>query len=128
MNFKISQRRKKNKVGQEQPKVWYSVALVMAFLTTENKNRQLEDLPLTDFGRVPGKEKVFNCEFCELKVIPFFRFCYDSTYFPILRLIADNRRRTLRLFYVGYGSYVFHLSITSTFLVRKGLLCLSKRQ
>ena len=43
----------------------------MAFLTAENKNRQLEDLPLTDFGRVPGEEKVFNCEFCELKVIPF---------------------------------------------------------
>ena len=100
----------------------------MAFLTAENKNRQLEDLPLTDFGRVPGKEEVFNCEFCELKVIPFFCFCYDSTYFPILILIADNRRHTLRLFYVGCGSYVFHLLITSTFLVRKGLLRSSKRQ
>ena len=44
-------------MGQEQPKVWYLVALVMAFLTAENKNQQLEDLPLTDFGRVPGKEK-----------------------------------------------------------------------
>ena len=42
----------------------------MAFLAAENKNRQLEDLPPTDFGRVPGKEKVINCEFCELKVMP----------------------------------------------------------
>ena len=82
MNFKISQRRKKNKVGQEQPKVWYSVALVMEFLTAENKNRQLEDLPLTNFGRVPGKEKVFNCEFCELKVIPFFVFVMIQRIFP----------------------------------------------
>ena len=56
----------------------------MAFLTAENKNRQLEDLPLTDFGRVPGKEKVFNCELCELKVIPFLtrelRACARASY------------------------------------------------
>lgn len=69
-------------MGQEQPKVWYSVTLVMAFLTAENKNRQLEDLPLTNFGRVPGKEKVFNREFCELKVIPFFVFVMIQRIFP----------------------------------------------
>ena len=28
----------------------YSVALVLAFLSAENENRQLEDLPLADFG------------------------------------------------------------------------------
>ena len=99
----------------------------MAFRAAENKNRQLEDLPPTDFGRVPGREKVINCEFCELKVMPIVRFCYDSTYFPILRLIADNCRRTLRLFYLGFGSYVFHLLMNSIFLVWKGLLCLSKK-
>ena len=54
----------------------------MAFLTAENKNRQLEDLPLTDFGRVPGKKKVFNCEFCVLKVIPFFVFVMIQRIFP----------------------------------------------
>ena len=33
------------------PKVAYLVALVLAFLSSENENRQLEDLPLADFGR-----------------------------------------------------------------------------
>ena len=33
----------------------YSVALVMAFLAAENENRQLEDLPQADFGRVPER-------------------------------------------------------------------------
>ena len=31
----------------------YSIALVLAFLAAENGNRQLEDLPLADFGRLP---------------------------------------------------------------------------
>ena len=31
-----------------EPKVTYSVALVMAFLAGENENRQLEDLPQAD--------------------------------------------------------------------------------
>ena len=31
----------------------YSLALVLAFLAAENENRQLEDLPLADFGRLP---------------------------------------------------------------------------
>ena len=33
----------------------YSVALVLAFLSAESENRQLEDLPLADFGRLPEK-------------------------------------------------------------------------
>ena len=33
----------------------YSVALVMAFLAAENENRQLEDSPQADFGRVPER-------------------------------------------------------------------------
>ena len=31
----------------------YLIALVLAFLAAENENRQLEDLPLADFGRLP---------------------------------------------------------------------------
>ena len=38
---------------KEKPKVLYSVALVLAFLSAEN--RQLEDLPLADFGRLPER-------------------------------------------------------------------------
>ena len=36
-------------------KVTYSVSLVMAFLAAENKNRQLDDLPKANFGRVPER-------------------------------------------------------------------------
>ena len=40
---------------KEKPKVKYSAALVLAFLSAENENRQLEDLPLADFGRLPER-------------------------------------------------------------------------
>ena len=36
-------------------KVTYSVALVLAFLSAANENRQLEDLPLADFGHLPER-------------------------------------------------------------------------
>ena len=42
-----------NQYTKRKPKVAYSVALVLAFLLAENENRQLEDLPLADFGRLP---------------------------------------------------------------------------
>ena len=35
---------------KEIPKLTYSVALVLAFLSAENENRQLEDLPLAEIG------------------------------------------------------------------------------
>ena len=47
--------RKKTNILKEKPKVTYSVALVLAFLSAENENRQLEDLPLADFGRLPER-------------------------------------------------------------------------
>ena len=40
---------------KEKPKVAYSVALVLAFLSAENENRQVEDLPLGDFGLLPER-------------------------------------------------------------------------
>ena len=55
VTFKLSQKRKKTKIRKEKPKVTYSVALVMAFLAAENENRQLEDSPQADFGRVPKR-------------------------------------------------------------------------
>ena len=54
---------------REKPKV-----LVLAFLSAEDENRQLENLPLADFGRLPektssvGKDKVNKWEFCKLKI------------------------------------------------------------
>ena len=41
-----------NNILKEKPKVKYSAALVLTFLSAENENRQLEDLPLADFGRL----------------------------------------------------------------------------
>ena len=56
------------------------MALVLAFLSAENENRQLEDLPLADFG-LPyllssfiGKDKVKNWKFGKLKVTTFVVF------------------------------------------------------
>ena len=40
----------KTNIQKEKPKV---TALVLAFLAAENENRQLEDLPLADFSRLP---------------------------------------------------------------------------
>ena len=40
---------------KEKPKVAYSVALALEFLSAENENRPLENLSLTDFGRLPER-------------------------------------------------------------------------
>ena len=67
------------------PKITY-LTWVMAFLAAENENRQLEDFPQADFGRVHknvsfvDKEKVNNW-FCEKKVTPIVFFCNGSTHF-----------------------------------------------
>ena len=50
MRCKLSQKGKEINILKEKPKVTYSVALVLAFLSDENENRQLEDLRLADFG------------------------------------------------------------------------------
>ena len=55
MRFKLSYKRKKTSILREKPKVTFSVAFVLAFLLTENENRQLEDLPPADFGRLPER-------------------------------------------------------------------------
>ena len=52
MRFKLCYKRKKTNILKEKPKVACSVALVSAFLSAESENRQLEDLPLADFGRL----------------------------------------------------------------------------
>ena len=53
VTLKLSFRGEKTKhVRKEKPKVTKSVTLVMAFPTAENENRELEDLPQADFGRI----------------------------------------------------------------------------
>ena len=55
MAAKTFQEGEKTNILKEQPKVAYSVALVLAFLSAENENRQLKDLPSADFGRLPER-------------------------------------------------------------------------
>ena len=55
MRFKLSQKGNKTDTLKEKPKVAYSVVLVLAFLTAESENRQLEDLSLADFGCIPER-------------------------------------------------------------------------
>ena len=44
-----------NQYTKRKLEVTSSVALVLAFLSAENENRQLEDLSLDDFGRLPER-------------------------------------------------------------------------
>ena len=100
----------------------------MVFLVAENENRQLEDLPQADFGRVHenisvvGKEKVNNWEFCEKKATPIVCFCNGSTHFFHLE---SYRQCALRLFFV---KPIISFFKKSTFLPSKDLLCLHGKQ
>ena len=87
MTFKLSLRGKETKlVRKEKPKVTKSVALVRAFLAAENENRQLEDLPQADFGRVPERfllsvRTKSITEYLYIKITPIVYFCSFSTHF-----------------------------------------------
>ena len=102
----------------------------MVFLVAENENRQLEDLPLADFGRehenisLVGKEKVNNWEFCEKKATPIVCFFNGSTLFFILSFIAD----ALYDFFLRIVKPIISFFKNLTFLPRKGLLCLHGKQ
>ena len=71
---------KEEDIPKEKPKVVYSVALVLTFLSAENENRQLEDLPLADFGRLPERlllsvrTKSINENFVNRKLRPLLFF------------------------------------------------------
>ena len=86
----------------------------------KNENRQLEDLPQADFGRVHenisfvGKEKVNNWEFCEKKATPIVCFCNGSTRFTTFFW------RIVKLIILFFKK--------STFLPSKGLLFLHDKQ
>ena len=76
----------------------------------ENENRQLEDLPQADFGRVHknisfvGEEKVNNWEFCEKKATPIVCFFNGSTHFFHLE---PYRRALYDLFFADCETYNF---------------------
>ena len=87
--------RGKTNTQKQKPKVTYSMALLLTFFAAENENRQPEDLPLTDFGRLPERlllsvrTKSIN-ENLEIKNYDHCCFCnHDSTHFSILRVSAN---------------------------------------
>ena len=55
MTFKHFLKRKKTKMRKEKTESHVFSGFGMAFLAAENENRQLEDLPQADFGRVPER-------------------------------------------------------------------------
>ena len=55
VRFKLLQKGKKTSILKEKPEATHLVALVLVFLSAENENRQLEDLSLADFGRLPER-------------------------------------------------------------------------
>ena len=107
------------------------MALVLAFLTAENENRQLEDLPLADFGRLPERlllsvrTKSINENYVNWKLRPLlFLQSWFNTFFHL----KSQRQRTLRLLLEDCRFIYFHSLMKSTFLPSKGLLCLYDKQ
>ena len=93
----------------------------MAFLAAENENRQLEDLPQADCGRLPERfllsvrTKSTTENFVYWKLRPLFCFCSVLTHFFILNLSA-------------YLLYDFYSGIVDPFTFIQGLLCLYDKQ
>ena len=93
-----------NQYTKRKPKVAYSVALVLAFLLAENENRQLEDLPLADLGRLPhslvsyrvtySKRNFISARPCILlysfATVPTMRKMLRVTLRPLLRAPLEN--------------------------------------
>ena len=98
MTFKLSLKGKETKlVREEKPKVTKSVALLMAFPAAENENRELEDFPLPDFGRVPERFPLFVrtksiTKNLFIQINPIVCFCSFSTY---IFHLEPSRQRTL---------------------------------
>ena len=131
MRFKLSKKGKKTNILKEQPKVAYSVALVLAFLSAENENRQLKDLPFADFGRLPERllllvrTKSINENFVNWKLRPLL---FLQSWFKAFFHFKSQRLRTLRLLFEDCQFIYFHSLMKSAFLPSKGLLCFYDKQ
>ena len=102
VTFKLSRKGKKTQTRKEKPKATYS----MAFLSAENKNWQLEDLPQADFGRLP---EIFR----PLFVFVVFRRSFSSWALAPTLFTIFNWELSILLF-----SFINQID----FLVSKGLL------
>ena len=105
------------------------MALVSAFLSAESENRQLEDLPMADFGRLPERlllsvrTKAINENFLNWKLRPLL-FLWFNAFFHL----KSQHQRTLRLLFEDCRFIYFHSLMNSAFLPSKGLLCLYDKQ
>ena len=123
----ISWRGRKPKCKKKKPKATYSVALVMAFLAAENENRQLEDLPQADFGRVPERflltvrSNSITENFAYWKLGPLFVF-------EVIQRMFSSWVRQRAIFIWGLSILLILLLIKSTFFVSEGLLCLYEKR
>ena len=102
VTFKLSRKGKKTQTRKEKPKATYS----MAFLSAENKNWQLEDLPQANFGRLP---EIFR----PLFVFVVFRRSFSSWALAPTLFTIFNWELSILLF-----SFINQID----FLVSKGLL------
>ena len=103
---------------------------VIAFLVAENENRQLEDLPLADFGRVHKnisfvkRKKSITENFVKRKLRPLSVSVMVQRIFSILSLIAVR----FTTFFSRIVKPIISCFKKSNFLPSKGLLCLHDKQ
>ena len=87
------------------------MALVLAFLSAESENRQLEDLPLADFGRLPERlllsvrTKAINENFLNWKLRPLL---FLKSWFNAFFHLKSQHQRTLRLLFEDCRLIYFH--------------------
>ena len=79
---------RKPKYEKEKTKIMYSVALVMAFLSAENENQQLTDLPQAWKISSDGSYQCNHWEFCIMQIGLIVCFCSDSTYVFIVSALT----------------------------------------
>ena len=123
----ISWRGRKPNCEKKKPKATYSVALVMAFLAAENENRQLEDLPQADFGRVPERflltvrSNSITDNFAYWKLGPLFVF-------EVIQRIFSSWVRQRAIFIWGLSILLFLFINKVDIFVSEGLLCLYEKR
>ena len=106
------------------------MALVLAFLSSENENRQLEDLLPADFGRLPERlllsvrTNSINENFVNWKLRPLL---FLKAWFSAFFHLKSQHQHTIRLF-EDCRFICFHSLMKSAFLPNKWLLCLYDKQ
>ena len=107
------------------------MALVLGFFSSENENRQLEDLLLADFNRLPERlllsvrTNSINENVVNWKLRPLL---FLSSLFNAFFHLKGQCQRTIRLLFENCRFIYFHSLMKSASLPNKGLLCLYDKQ